>query len=174
MVKKYSNRLTARDVLDAFQEEAKEMVRREHIKNIAELAPYQSAMIDISQSDHDDNTKMFLLKLWAFHVPEQVTDNIKRLGLLRRLMLNKNDVILAEDVKHVPIESLHAFGKVRRSARGITALCPFHDEDTPSFHIFTKDNHYRCFGCGANGDVIDFVQRLHGLNFKDAINFLAR
>lgn len=53
--------------------------------------------------------------------------------------------------------------------------CPFHQENTPSFTIFRgKDGveRFHCFGCSAQGDVIDFVQQLKGLDTKGAIAFL--
>jgi hypothetical protein len=46
--------------------------------------------------------------------------------------------------------------------------CPFHNEKTPSMKVFDKD--YHCFGCGENGDIITFVQRLFDLSFQDALN----
>ena len=45
--------------------------------------------------------------------------------------------------------------------------CPFHREKTPSMKIFKSDFH--CFGCGANGDVISFVQKLFNLSFPDTL-----
>lgn len=45
--------------------------------------------------------------------------------------------------------------------------CPFHNEKTPSMKIFEKD--YHCFGCGAHGDVISFVQQLFGLSFPETL-----
>jgi len=59
----------------------------------------------------------------------------------------------------------------KRHGRRYVAPCPFHAERTPSFYIF-DDNHFKCFGCGEHGDVIDFVQKLHGLPFKEALKFL--
>ena len=50
-------------------------------------------------------------------------------------------------------------------------LCPFHAEKTPSFFVF-PDNRFKCFGCGISGDVIDFVQKLYGLSFPDALKHL--
>ena len=72
------------------------------------------------------------------------------------------------DLAHVVSES-----GVELKSRGTrhVGLCPFHNEKTPSFYIFS-DNHYKCFGCGAHGDCIDFVQKLHGLSFKDALKHL--
>ena len=51
--------------------------------------------------------------------------------------------------------------------------CPFHNERTGSFKIFA-DNKYRCFGCGEYGDVIDFVQKIHQMNFLEAVRFLLK
>ncbi|OQY01366.1 MAG: hypothetical protein B6I22_14650 [Desulfobacteraceae bacterium 4572_123] len=58
----------------------------------------------------------------------------------------------------------------RRAGRYV-GLCPFHTEKTPSFIVFT-DNHYKCFGCGEHGDSVDFIRRLHGCNFPEALRYL--
>lgn len=50
--------------------------------------------------------------------------------------------------------------------------CPFHQEKTPSFHAREEGNYY-CFGCGAHGDLISFVQETRGGNFADTIEHLA-
>lgn len=69
--------------------------------------------------------------------------------------------------------------KLARDGREWKALCPFHREDSASFYIFpAKDNSQRffCFGCGVNGDVIDFVCEWHGLDartdFRRAVELL--
>jgi len=46
-------------------------------------------------------------------------------------------------------------------------LCPFHGEKEPSFTVY-EDNFY-CFGCGEHGDVIDFVMKKEGIDFKNAL-----
>lgn len=53
------------------------------------------------------------------------------------------------------------------------ALCPFHDENTPSFNLNTLTGTYHCFGCGESGDVISLVMETNGGNFTDAIEYLA-
>ena len=58
----------------------------------------------------------------------------------------------------------------RYGARHV-GLCPLHTEKTPSFFIF-NDNRFKCFGCGAHGDSIDFVQKLYGLSFPEALKYL--
>lgn len=50
--------------------------------------------------------------------------------------------------------------------RGGFACCPFHNEKTPSFKVY--EDHYHCFGCGAHGDHIDFVQKLYHVTNIDA------
>jgi DNA primase len=66
--------------------------------------------------------------------------------------------------------------KVRLTRRGkqATGLCPFHNEKSPSFHVYDDDEpHYHCFGCGAHGDAITFVMQTEGLDFRDSVERLA-
>ena len=58
------------------------------------------------------------------------------------------------------------FYGVKFNGRGF-ALCPFHDEKTASLSI--KNEHYKCFGCGAYGGVIDFVMESYGISFRQAL-----
>lgn len=57
--------------------------------------------------------------------------------------------------------------------RGDTAvgLCPLHTERTPSFHV--RWNRYHCFGCGASGDIFDFLKAVNGADFKAAVQLVA-
>ena len=48
-------------------------------------------------------------------------------------------------------------------------ICPFHNEKTGSMYIYEDGNQYHCFGCGAHGDIIDFVQSYYECDFKDAV-----
>ncbi|MBM7614630.1 DNA primase [Alkaliphilus hydrothermalis] len=53
------------------------------------------------------------------------------------------------------------------------ALCPFHNEKTPSFVINSQKQIFKCFGCGEGGDVIGFIMKMENLDFIDAIKLLA-
>jgi DNA primase len=53
------------------------------------------------------------------------------------------------------------------------ARCPFHDDRVPSLAIYLNTNRYYCFGCGAKGDVINLLQRLEGISFREALQRLA-
>ena len=61
---------------------------------------------------------------------------------------------------------------IHRRGRDFWAPCPFHGEKSPSFKISPERQSFYCFGCGSHGDVIDFVQRHHGLSYPDALSYL--
>jgi DNA primase len=71
------------------------------------------------------------------------------------------------------VEVVSARTQLRRSGARWTGLCPFHDEKTPSFSVNPADKLYYCFGCGAGGDVIKFVQETEQLDFAQAVEWLA-
>lgn len=59
------------------------------------------------------------------------------------------------------------------SGKSYKGKCPFHQEKTPSFHVYPVDQTYHCYGCGAHGSMIDFVMRQKGLKFPEAVKMLA-
>jgi hypothetical protein len=72
-------------------------------------------------------------------------------------------------------EVVRAFGvDLKPSGPGrYQANCPFHSEQTPSFFIFQEKRRFKCFGCGAGGDVFDFYTHQTGCTFKEAVKALA-
>ena len=62
--------------------------------------------------------------------------------------------------------------QLRRAGRGWSGLCPFHREKTPSFTVSDEKGFYHCFGCGAHGDAIDWLQEAEGLDFRAAVQSL--
>lgn len=65
--------------------------------------------------------------------------------------------------------------RIKLDSAGINfkACCPFHNEKTPSFFVNPGLQRYRCFGCGANGDALDFLQNFEGVTFYEALKTLA-
>jgi DNA primase len=70
-------------------------------------------------------------------------------------------------------EVLSAHLDLQRSGSSYKALCPFHEEKTPSFLVQKGDSHYHCFGCGAHGDAIAFLMSHVKMSFADAVESLA-
>ena len=62
---------------------------------------------------------------------------------------------------------------LKNKGREHHGLCPFHNEKTPSFTVNDEKGFYHCFGCGAHGNIFDFVMRTEGLNFPETIERLA-
>jgi len=58
--------------------------------------------------------------------------------------------------------------KLARSGAEFSAHCPFHSEKTPSFTVNDAKGFYHCFGCGAHGDVVDFVAAIDGCGLREA------
>jgi len=63
--------------------------------------------------------------------------------------------------------------RLRKTGVRWVGLCPFHTEKTPSFGVHETYQIFKCFGCGAAGDVIKFVQEIEGLTFWEAVKLLA-
>lgn len=64
--------------------------------------------------------------------------------------------------------------QLRKSGRYLKGLCPFHQEKTPSFIVFPEKGTWHCFGCGKGGDVFSFVMLKENLDFRGALELLAR
>lgn len=63
---------------------------------------------------------------------------------------------------------------LKRAGRDNVCLCPFHSEKTPSCHIYTDSQSFYCFGCGAGGDVINFIRLMEHLDYVESVKFLAQ
>ena len=63
--------------------------------------------------------------------------------------------------------------QLRRQGARLVGRCPFHEERTPSFSVNPDRGFYHCFGCGKGGDAITFVRETEGLDFVQAIEWLA-
>ena len=73
--------------------------------------------------------------------------------------------IVAVIGEHIPL---------KRAGKDYRALCPFHEEKTPSFYVVPSKGFYKCFGCGESGDVFSFVMKRMGLDFTEAVKYAGR
>lgn len=63
--------------------------------------------------------------------------------------------------------------KLKKTGRTYSGCCPFHQEKSPSFHVYRDKQYYHCFGCQANGNAIKFLMELDGRNFIDVMKDLS-
>lgn len=80
-----------------------------------------------------------------------------------------NEVFAENDI----VDYVSQFVKLKRSGKDYSGLCPFHGEKTPSFHVSRDKQLFHCFGCGASGNLVQFVMRIEGLDFVEALKLLA-
>jgi hypothetical protein len=84
-----------------------------------------------------------------------------------------NDVVRrVADATNI-VELIGEVVQLRRGGQNFVGLCPFHQEKSGSFNVSSARQRYHCFGCGADGDAIKFVQEREGLEFVEAVRRLA-
>src|SRR5947208_5276146 len=105
------------------------------------------------------------------------------LGHDRPLRVEVRGVPVVARIKDTSVEAVKAAANIvdlvetrtrlRKVGARYTGLCPFHQEKTPSFSVSPDRGTYHCFGCGAGGDAISFVEETEGVDFVGAIEWLA-
>ncbi len=71
------------------------------------------------------------------------------------------------------VDVIGRYVNLKRAGNNYKGLCPFHNEKTPSFVASEEKQIFSCFGCGAHGDVIEFVKKIENLDFVETIQRLA-
>ncbi len=71
------------------------------------------------------------------------------------------------------VEVISDYVQLKRSGRNFFGRCPFHNEKTPSFSVSSDKQIYHCFGCGAGGNVINFIMEHERLDFLSSVKLLA-
>src|SRR5216683_2352899 len=85
-------------------------------------------------------------------------------GALIRQVKEANDIV----------DVVGGYVALRPVGQTFKGLCPFHDDHRPSFDVDPRRQRYRCWSCQKNGDVIDFVQEHERVDFREALELLAR
>jgi DNA primase len=82
---------------------------------------------------------------------------------------------VVDEVRH-RLDIVEVIGEhlaLKRAGKEFRALCPFHQEKTPSFYVVPAKGFYKCFGCGESGDAFSFLMKHAGLSFQDAVRQVA-
>jgi DNA primase len=92
---------------------------------------------------------------------------------VKRIIIDMDEV--AEVKARLEItEVVGAYLPLKQAGRNLKAPCPFHQEKTASFMVSPDKGIYHCFGCGEGGDIFSFVMKMEGVDFKQALEMLAR
>ena len=89
-------------------------------------------------------------------------------GLIPQYFID--DLIARVDI----VEVLGRRLQLKKAGHEFKAVCPFHDEKTPSFTVSPQKGFYHCFGCGAHGTALGFLMEHDHMSFVDAVEELAR
>jgi len=80
-----------------------------------------------------------------------------------------NEIFAQNDI----VDYVSSYVHLKKNGKDYTGLCPFHKEKSPSFHVNQEKQLFHCFGCGAGGNLIQFVMRSEGLDFLEALKLMA-
>jgi len=89
------------------------------------------------------------------------------------------DIIPEEKINEIRgkasiVEVISDFVSLKKSGKNFLGLCPFHSERTPSFTVNEEKGIFHCFGCGAGGNIFNFLMRTNQLSFPEAVKTLAK
>ncbi|MFQ5430126.1 MAG: DNA primase [Phycisphaerae bacterium] len=90
-------------------------------------------------------------------------------------MIGRDSELRTEQVRQASdiVDVVSQYVTLKRAGREFRALCPFHNEKTPSFYVVPEKQIFKCFGCSAGGDVFKFIQMKEGVGFREAMEMLA-
>lgn len=71
------------------------------------------------------------------------------------------------------VDLISQYVSLKKAGKNYKALCPFHNEDTPSFMVSPELQIFKCFGCGRGGDIYKFLMEMEGVEFGEALQVLA-
>jgi len=151
-------------------EDIKQSLAENIIHDLSKLEPYPSS--------EDEEVKWIYKELDSIRrkeIVEQRNRVIKRIVAYQQYKYSPKiggvtDEMIARAKETPLVELVQEHGiKVFKDGK---ALCPFHNERSPSFHINRKKNYFKCFGCSEGGDSITFYMKMNKVGFIDAVRQL--
>lgn len=170
--------LTITQIIEAFPEECKEIIPKVSRVLKKHLNPYLTHVKSIRNRHHSLKIESFLLKvIKIYYDSDQYIRLIKQnkaiLGCLNGPQDGKINDAMVETAKSVPLNTLYDFENIKSGNARFTARCPFHTEKSGSFTAYPNNTYY-CFSCHSGGDSIEFIRKLNGFGFIDAVKFLLK
>ncbi|MCX6734509.1 MAG: CHC2 zinc finger domain-containing protein [Candidatus Peregrinibacteria bacterium] len=184
--RKSRHRFSETELLDVFGDSIEEIC----IDKIKELKDLRNELIlEIKrlgqEVDGCDDFKVMMRRECIIHFMIKPLQEIERkIYYFERLKAKKTvklkahkgqlkdaDIERARNVPIVDVAETH-LGQLRKTGKSYVTRCPFHQDNSPSFNLYTESNRFYCFGCNATGDVITFVQKLLNHDFKSAVLYL--
>lgn len=163
-------KLPVHEVDDLIDDYESALNKAEHEYNNHEVPKVQEALremkLEVPESERYEMRRRYLLAELQELKNDKNNPRLKKIMLEVKIFTGKLQGINPEMIvqaRQYPITELV------KSRRGM-ALCPFHNEKTPSMDI--RKNFYHCYSCGVSGDVIDFVMKRDGLTFNQAVHRL--
>lgn len=136
---------------------------------------------EIYKQELDEFSEWFweeVLKTFLFPDLEILDRQLLRLNRFQTIIKpnNKSNSISQDQIEVARNYPIYDLAKdkleLKPSGQNYIALCPFHNERTPSFYLYTETNSYHCYGCQEHGDVIKLTMYLYGIEFKDTVKML--
>lgn len=148
-----------KDFRDEFPIEFRQDMRRQHLENkIREYTrKFEQGCMQIAKDPESISERTLQ------HYEDKMHDYMLQLKITLGYTQGLSGEVIAK-ARSYPITNLVQH-------KNFMAVCPFHNEKTPSMYL--KNNFYHCFGCGVNGDVIDFYMKDRSVSFKEAVEYLA-
>src|SRR5690554_4298643 len=89
------------------------------------------------------------------------------MGLIPDLVIEQ--VLSRTDI----LQTVGGYVSLKRTGANYKGLCPFHNEKSPSFYVHPSKGIFKCFGCAAGGNVINFLMTIEGWSFPETVRHLA-
>lgn len=169
--------LTPEEELSAFPE-ALTILQRNRRLYKRKIAEFKDVIVTKLKDKKLENFQLGFIIEVQFLQNKEIAEIIKNLNYVERYIFrlekqSKPDRNFSEEIKLAKEKSIVAvIEKLGIQIKMKTIFCPFHQEKTPSCHLYERTNTYKCFGCGVFGDSINFVMDYLNIDFKTAVNYI--
>ena len=178
-------RLTDKVLIETFKpspEMLREKIEERQREYEEETSRIKESLARLEENESKEICEILIKKLWVPRLIEIDNHSFRLKRLLNliekpntqreRSWQNISEMIVQARTRPIA-ELARSRLDLKPSGRNYSALCPFHNEKTPSFYLYTDSNHYHCYGCQAHGDVITLTMHLYGTGFTEAVKILS-